>query len=182
MSYKASNAEQPNMTTTNKAPSAGAKVTSNAPSMQEAPGAVDSGSLAAESEAFRQGNSSADMRPQEGQHHAAPGTAGGYSGGSMKNTAQSRANPAPSYVENQYYRDPNGPHGKNITEDNSIGTQDKSKNASFTAEIGSKDDPSLLAEQKFTRGNSATAGSTAPREGGKVGDKTMFEGIGSQEA
>ncbi|KAI0397007.1 hypothetical protein F5Y17DRAFT_455399 [Xylariaceae sp. FL0594] len=191
MSYLASKAEQPDMpvTDTNKVPSAGAKVTKNAPITQEATGKVASDSLAAESQAFQQanrtetGSSNQQGRPQEGGARA-PGTSSTYAQGggmgskSSSGTGPSHVEPAPSYVNTQYHRDPHGPHGKNITEDNSIGTEDRSKNASFSAEIGSKDDPGRLAEQEFTLGDSAPAGKPPGRDHSKVSTETgRYDGL-----
>ncbi|KAI3325136.1 hypothetical protein HD806DRAFT_466689 [Xylariaceae sp. AK1471] len=167
-----------------KAPSAGTKVTKNAPIKQEAPGPVPPDSLAAESQTFRQANSiddnnnnnnSQQSRPQEGAH--APGTSKTHSRGtSMHKETGSRSvvEPAPTYVNIQYYRDPHPPHGKNIKEDPSIGTEDTAKNVSFTAEIGSKDDPSLLAERVLSKKNFTVPGSLGGREK-TVNDKTEFD-------
>ncbi|KAI1288224.1 hypothetical protein F5Y03DRAFT_379975 [Xylaria venustula] len=173
-----------------KAPSAGTKVSAGKddPVIQEAPGAVNPDSLAAESQAFQQANragvDSQQSRPQEGASASAraPGTSTTYPGGAMsRETGSQRAETAPTYVENQYRRDPSGPHGKNITEDDSIGTEDRAKNASFAAEIGSKDDPSLLAERKITQANSVAPGSSGGRER-TVDDKTTYDVLGDQEA
>ncbi|KAF2973306.1 hypothetical protein GQX73_g317 [Xylaria multiplex] len=173
-----------------KAPSAGTKVAAgtNDPIIQEGPGAVNPDSLAAESEAFRQGNSTGldnqQSRPREDVPASAraPGTSASYSQGAMpRETDGGRAHTAPGYVENQYRRDPSGPHGKNIKEDDSTGTGDKAKNASFTAGIGSKDDPSLLAERKFSQVNSVAPGSLGGRERA-VDDKTTYDVLGDKEA
>ncbi|RWA10230.1 hypothetical protein EKO27_g4865 [Xylaria grammica] len=173
-----------------KAPSAGTKVSAgtNDPMIQEGPGAVKPDSLAAESQAFRQANSAGldnqRSRPQEGVSASAraPGTSASYSQEAMPRETGSRgAHTAPSYVESQYRRDPSGPHGKNIKEDDSIGTGDTAKNASFTAGIGSKDDPSLLAERKFGQANSVAPGSLGGRER-TVDDKTTYDVLGDQEA
>ncbi|KAJ3577823.1 hypothetical protein NPX13_g2738 [Xylaria arbuscula] len=172
------------------APSAGTKVSGgrNAPVTQEGPGAVNPDSLAAESQAFQQANpegtNSQQYRPQEGASAfaRAPGSSSTYTEGDMsRKTGSSNAQAAPSYIESQYRRDPGGPHGKNITEDNSIGTEDRYKNASFTAEIGSKDDPSLLAEQKFTQANSLAAGAGGGRQK-RVDDKTPYDALGEEAA
>ncbi|KAI1169372.1 hypothetical protein F5B18DRAFT_21090 [Nemania serpens] len=167
-----------------KAPSTGTKVSAGAndPIIQEGPGTVKSDSLAAESQAFRQANAAGlerqQHRPQEGA--SAPHSQGAVSmpretgGGSSAHTA-------PSYVDNQFRRDPSGPHGKNIKEDESIGTGGEAKNASFEAEIGSKDDPSLLAERKFYQANSVAPGSSGGREGTGA-DKTAYDVLGDREA
>ncbi|KAI0403943.1 hypothetical protein F4802DRAFT_267300 [Xylaria palmicola] len=174
-----------------KAPSAGTKVSAGANEriIQEGPGVVPSDSLAAESQAFRQANASGhddqQRRPQEGVSAPAraPGASASHSGGTMPRETGSGggANTAPTYVENQLHRDPGAPHGKNIKEDDSIGTGDSAKNASFTAEIGSKDDPSLLAEQKFNQLNSLAPGSSGGREGTTY-DKTAYDVLGDREA
>ncbi|KAI1283558.1 hypothetical protein F5Y07DRAFT_349969 [Xylaria sp. FL0933] len=176
-----------------KAPSAGTKVTlgANAPIKQEGPGAVPPDSLAAESQAFKQANAVGDdtqeSRPQEGASASAraPGTSSTYTQSSMpRETGSSGGAPAaPTYVQNQYIRDPSGPHGKNIKEDNSIGTEDRAKNASLSAEIGSKDDPALLAERKFTQANTNTVapGNVGGRER-PTEDKTTYDVLGDQEA
>lgn len=181
MSHTAQSALQPNTEKPNKAPSAGVKVTTNAPTRQEGTGAVNSDSLAAESQAFREANSiesdKQQNRPEESASFSAhaPGTSTSYSqGGSMaRETGGKTANTAPSYVNNQYHRDPNGPHGKNIKEDDSLGT---GKNASYAAEIGSKDDPSLLAEQTFTNRNATAPGAQGGRQG-MNSDKSTFDGL-----
>ncbi|KAI1198450.1 hypothetical protein F5X97DRAFT_342567 [Nemania serpens] len=149
----------------------------NAPITQEGPGVVQPDSLAAESEAFGRANAAGlerqQHRPQEGA--SAPDS----QGAAPRETGNGGA--APSYVEIQYHRDPSGPHGKNTEEDESIGTGDGAKNASFEAEIGSKDDPSLLAERKFYQANSVAPGSTGGREGA-VAEKTAYDVLGDREA
>ncbi|KAI1266693.1 hypothetical protein F5Y18DRAFT_382303 [Xylariaceae sp. FL1019] len=148
----------------------------NAPKKQEGPGEVLSDSLAAESQAFRKENEVEQHgtgRPQESAH--APGT-------STKYASESRsAAPAPSYVDAQRMQPVHDrPHGKNITESNDL-TEDRSKNASFSAEIGSKDDPSLLAEQKLSKQNTSVSGSTGGREKSLDTD-TAYDALGEQEA
>lgn len=190
-----------------KAQSGGTKVSAGANDrvIQEGTGTVQPDSLAAESEAFRQANPESQQqqqqqqRPQEGGTATttarAPGTStshtsgtSGTSGtmsretGSHSGDSSSAADPGPSYINNQFRRDPHGPHGKNITEDDDIDTGDKAKNASFAAEIGSKDDPSLLAERKFAQGNSIAPGSIGGGGQAKVDDKTAFDVLGDREA
>ncbi|KAJ2996462.1 hypothetical protein NUW58_g974 [Xylaria curta] len=112
----------------------------------------------------------------------APGTTTTYSQGAMpRETGSGSAGTAPTYVESQHRRDPSGPHGKNIKEDDSIGTGDNAKNASFTAEIGSKDDPSLLAERRFNQLNSVAPGSSGGRESASH-EKTTYDVLGDREA
>ncbi|KAI1499703.1 hypothetical protein F5X99DRAFT_388701 [Biscogniauxia marginata] len=163
----------------NKTPSAGQKVTAgqNAPVPSESHGSVPQGSLAAESQAFREANhvNPEDLsapRPQEGtQPRATPTTTSG--------TPKHVAGTAPTYVESVYRRDPAGPHGKNLTEDDSIRTEDKTKNASFS-EFGTAADPGRAAEKKFGLADTGTAGTTAGRE--RKGDgKTTYDVLGSEQ-
>ncbi|KAI1411863.1 hypothetical protein F5Y13DRAFT_164501 [Hypoxylon sp. FL1857] len=148
-----------------KAPSEGTKVTAgkNAPITTEGPGVVAQDSLATESQAFRQANQAEPQQvPRENLTSASKPHEG--STGSLGQSS-SHAGTAPSYVQSQYLKDHAGPHGKNIKEDDSIGTEDKAKNASFS-EFGTKNDPGLAAEQKFTLSGTANASSTGGREKG----------------
>ncbi|OTB00425.1 hypothetical protein M426DRAFT_324292 [Hypoxylon sp. CI-4A] len=166
-----------------KASSEGTKVTAgqNAPVTHEGPGVVAQDSLASESQAFRQANQAVPQqvprenltsasKPHEGGIHQSSSTTSGPGGASHAGTA-------PSYVQSQYLKDPSGPHGQNITEDDSIGTEDRAKNASFS-EFGTKNDPGALAEQKFTLGQTANAGSTGGREKG-IDGKTPYDALDS---
>ena len=79
----------------------------------------------------------------------------------------SKARTAPSYVNSQF-QDDAGPHGKNLTEG---GFESNDSNASFNQEIGTKNDPGRLAEEKMFRLNADTAGDAAmPRQEGMTGD------------
>jgi hypothetical protein len=75
---------------------------------------------------------------------------------------------APSYINSQFL-DGGRPKGKNLTEGGF--DSDDRKNASFTSEIGSKDDPGRLAEEKFVRENADAADAAGmPRlQGGSGG-------------
>ncbi|KAI1076601.1 hypothetical protein F5B20DRAFT_584024 [Whalleya microplaca] len=166
-----------------KAPSEGTKVTAgkNAPTIHEAPGAVAADSLAAESQAFQQANKA---EPQSLPHEnlttttskSHSGSAAGKSSGTSTSTSQ--AGTAPSYVQNLYHQDPKGPHGKNLKEDESIATEDRNKNASFS-EFGTKNDPGAAAERKFQLADSVPAGSSGARETRGDG-KTAFDVLGSE--
>lgn len=92
-------------------------------------------------------SSSSSTENKEG--FKAPGTTGGAS--------DSHAGTAPSYVNSQYV-DHGKPKGKNLTEDAEL----HGNNASFNNEIGTKNDPGRLAEEKFAQQN-------AEREGGSAG-------------
>ncbi|KAI1330123.1 hypothetical protein F5Y16DRAFT_364116 [Xylariaceae sp. FL0255] len=151
----------------------------DAPVTGEGPGEVFSDSLASESQAFRDANKVSSEqfdKPQESPARA-PGTSTHHS---SKTDSQSQSHAtAPSYVQNQFHRDTAGPHGKNLTEDPNM-TEDSGKNASFNAEIGSKDDPSLLAEQKMNMRNSDVVGSSGGREVG-IDNKTPYDVLGNEE-
>jgi len=96
-------------------------------------------------------------------------------GSSQTGGASSNAGTAPSYVSSQYI-DPSGPKGKNLTEGGF--DSDDSKNASWNQDIGTKNDPGRLAEDKFERQN-AEAGfdAGAPRQKGVTGDNN-YDALG----
>lgn len=103
-----------------------------------------------------------------------PSAAGGQSKGlAVENTegsyeTDSAAGTAPSYVNSQF-QDQAGPKGKNLTEGGF--ESNDSKNASFNNEIGTKNDPGRLAEEKMQRANADAAGDAAmPRQKGMSGD------------
>jgi len=86
---------------------------------------------------------------------------------------------APSYVSSQYIKD-DKPKGQNLTE-GGFDSND-SKNASFTTDIGSKNDPGRLAEQKFQRENMQNAGDAGfPRDQGAPGG-TTYDALGGDTA
>ncbi len=165
---------------TGKAPSEGQKVSAdrNTPCTHEATGPVAHDSLAAESRAFCEANQASpqDM-PRENftsasqPHESARQT-------SAATGVSHNVDRAPSYVNNQYYRDPSGPHGKNLKEDDSIATEDKKKNTSLS-QFGTKDDPGAAAEQKLTLANTKTAGQTGGRQEG-IDGKTPYDALGSE--
>ncbi|KAH6683046.1 hypothetical protein B0J14DRAFT_574964 [Halenospora varia] len=87
------------------------------------------------------------------------------------------ADTAPSYVTSQYV-DPARPKGQNLKEGGF--TSNDKKNASFNSEIGSKNDPGRLAEQKMFRANADVAGDAAmPRQKGTTGDNP-YDGLGGE--
>ncbi|KAI1396306.1 hypothetical protein F4819DRAFT_143449 [Hypoxylon fuscum] len=156
-----------------KASSEGTKVTAgkNAPVTGEGTGVVAQDSLAAESQAFRQAN---QTEPQSVAHEDLTSASKPHEGGIHQKAPSASTTPtqgdhngaaAPSYVQSQSLKDTSGPHGKNLKEDDSIGTEDKSKNTSFSAQ-GTKNDPGRAAVDKFTRANVSNAGSTGGREKG----------------
>ncbi|CZS98581.1 uncharacterized protein RAG0_07255 [Rhynchosporium agropyri] len=77
---------------------------------------------------------------------------------------------APSYVNSQF-NDTYGPKGKNLQE-GGFESRD-ANNASFNSEIGSKNDPSRLAERDFQRQNADFEGVAGmPRQEGDLEDNT----------
>jgi len=122
----------------------------DAPVTQEGAGAVAAGSLANESN--RSGGAFSTNRQQEAVPDPTLGANNSASGGTQRVTPseEGQGATAPSYVLSQYYRDPKGPHGKNLKE----GFEDDDKYEdgvakAFAADVGSKDDPSRAAEKKF---------------------------------
>ncbi|KAJ4396286.1 hypothetical protein N0V93_000505 [Gnomoniopsis smithogilvyi] len=127
--------------------SAGTKVTTgDRPVYREGAGVVTDDSLAAES--LRNGGEFAANRnihepdsflsndPASQKPHETPGEAAANS---------SQGNPAPTYVNTQYIRDPKGPHGKNVHEDPEM----TGRPAKLNVEPGSKEDPAREAEKRF---------------------------------
>jgi hypothetical protein len=78
----------------------------------------------------------------------------------------SAAGTAPSYVTSQFV-DEGGPKGKNLKE-GGFESIDQN-NASFTSEIGGKNDPGRLAEASFQKVNAASGG-VPPKQSGGSGD------------
>ncbi|KAI5458532.1 hypothetical protein BGZ63DRAFT_391565 [Mariannaea sp. PMI_226] len=195
---------------TQKAPNAGTKVDlgQNAPVIQEGVGKVSSESLANESvhegdgfatnrdvhsenkpeseqtsrvsyaakasEANTQSDSSEPTYASKARETTQPTSSSGTE------NAQSYDGKAPTYVNNQYERDPSGPHGKNLHEggwDNSK-AEDGLKKA-LNSEPGSTDDPSRLAEQQFQLKQAATGRDAGPREE-SVKTKTAYDALGSE--
>ncbi|KAH7309572.1 hypothetical protein B0I35DRAFT_482331 [Stachybotrys elegans] len=159
------------------APSAGTKVKAgqDGPTKQENAGLVKPESLASESL-----NEGGAFTSNTGIHSENL-TSHSNQPGSQHNTRSSgkatSAGTAPTYVNNQYIRDPAGPHGKNLKE----GDWDESKaedglKKALSSEPGSKDDPSRLAEQQFqmNRGNMGGNIANKPQpSGGKAAYDTL---------
>ena len=74
------------------------------------------------------------------------------------------ADAAPGYVSSVYSAPTKSgkPHGKNITEGGF--DADDSQNASFTAEVGSEEDPGRKAEGDFQKMSQSASGGTGPRQ------------------
>ena len=72
------------------------------------------------------------------------------------------------------------PKGKNITEGGFDEGDDK--NASFTSEIGSEDDPGRLAEAGMQRMTQSSSGSTAPRQGMGQSDNSQYDVLDTDQS
>jgi hypothetical protein len=84
---------------------------------------------------------------------------------------------APTYVNSQFV-DESGPKGKNLTEGGF--TDSDGKNASFNGQIGRKNDPGRLAEEKFVRDNAnASESAGMPLQGGDTGYNS-FDALGGE--
>ncbi|KAL9002628.1 MAG: hypothetical protein Q9188_004463 [Gyalolechia gomerana] len=85
-------------------------------------------------------------------------------------STSSKAEAAPGYVASvkSVPAQTGKPHGKNITEGGF--DSDDSKNASFGAEIGSKDDPGRAATEQFQTTAQTSAGGKGARQGKVTGD------------
>ncbi|KAJ6782085.1 hypothetical protein PWT90_06210 [Aphanocladium album] len=137
-----------------------------APELNEGAGLVADKSLAAES-LRKDGEFAKNVGIKSGQqfesnkntNKAAPKAAEFAHGGT-----------APSYVVDTKLRDQNGPHGKNVREEefDVSGDRDGLRRA-LQSEPGSKDDPSRLAEQQF-EGRNAIPGSAPPVRDTKGGN------------
>jgi len=136
----------------NKAPSAGTKVTpSSAPTHREGAGAVAPDSLAAESATFTSTNRNAapgSGPTQTSGKVSAPGEgsrSAGSSGG--LESQKSYGGPAPTYVNRQYMRDPGPPKGRNLHEVESFeGEVKDGLEEALRAEPGSEMDPGRAGE------------------------------------
>ncbi|TDZ30367.1 hypothetical protein C8035_v002908 [Colletotrichum spinosum] len=105
-------------------------------------------------------------------------TGTGSAPGSGTSSIPSKAGTAPTYVNNQYIRDPAGPHGKNITE----GFDDKNTKdgvqAAFKAEVGSENDPGRAAEQGFLQSQTKAGRDAGPRQT-EVDGQTVYDNLKS---
>ncbi|KAI1768033.1 hypothetical protein GGR53DRAFT_32985 [Hypoxylon sp. FL1150] len=177
-----------------KAPSEGTKVNpgKDAPLTKGAHGVVAQDSLAAESQTFREAN---QAEPQPVSREDLTSASKSHEGVHQKTssgstTAKTKSHhkghhkdedyngaPAPTYVQSQYIKNPAGPHGKNIKEDDSIATEDKTKNAGVS-KAGTAEDPGRAALDQFARANTAHAASTAGRDK-KIDNEQPFAPLGS---
>ncbi|KAL2198186.1 hypothetical protein P885DRAFT_76892 [Corynascus similis CBS 632.67] len=192
----------------NKAPSAGTKVTTgeNIPTTREATGKVGQDSLAAES--LRKGGEFAANTSAGGQYHeqgpqkrsqqhsgtqqtsTGAGTGNKATSLGLENKQTSRgtgqtgtgsgeglesqrsyAGAAPTYVNNQWYRDPAGPHGKNLKEG---GFEGSGTEGGPLPEPGSMEDPSRIATGLAAQGRKEGAGTGAQ-------SKTLYTPLGGDE-
>jgi hypothetical protein len=91
--------------------------------------------------------------------------------------ATSHSGVAPTYVNSQYV-DTHGPKGKDLKEGGFDEGDDK--NASFTSDIGDKNDPGRVAEQKFAKENAEMGENTAPKHGGS--GEGLYDTLGETSA
>ncbi|MCJ1462140.1 hypothetical protein MMC07_000740 [Pseudocyphellaria aurata] len=136
-----------------------------------------------------QGNGDTDTNPSGSTRGASSGNPRGNAGGTSdeeaargtsgynptsQDTSRSSRDPppsnaavAPSYVAGVTAQPTQSgkPKGKDLTEGGFDDVDDSAaNNASFTADIGSENDPGRAAEQGFQRTNAAVAGSGGPRQ------------------
>ncbi|GKT46150.1 uncharacterized protein ColSpa_06331 [Colletotrichum spaethianum] len=167
-----------------KAPSAGTKVEpgSAAPTRSEATGPVPDGSLAAESAShggeFANNRGVDASNPSSFNNNGSSRTGTGAAPGSGASSIPGQAGTAPSYVNNQYIRDPNGPHGKNITEGFDTKNTKDGVQAAFNAEVGSENDPGRVAEQGFQKVQTKAGRDAGPRQA-EVDGQSVFENLKS---
>lgn len=109
------------------------------------------------------GSGNSASNPKESYQHStdSPNAAAGTDGFSS-----GQRQTAPSYVNSQFAKDPNGPHGKNITEDPDMSGRPGNPNPT----LGSKDDPARLAEKDIQLKGSSIPGS-GPRQTGIDGEQ-----------
>ncbi|KAK1990066.1 hypothetical protein LX36DRAFT_664601 [Colletotrichum falcatum] len=165
--------------TAKKPPSAGTKVDlgAAAPVRPENAGPVPPDSLAAESAV--QGGEFAKNRGVDPNTLSSSNSNSNSNKTSSNTGASSKAEPAPTYVLNQYIRDPKGPHGKNIREgfDDEEGVRDGVQEA-FRAEPGSENDPAREAERELLKSRIKPGRYAGPRETG-ISGPMVFEKLDS---
>lgn len=109
-----------------------------------------------------------------------PDALGGQAKGlAVENTergAASHAGTAPGYVTSQHVSGGH-PKGANLKEGGFV--SDDRKNASFTSDIGTRNDPGRAAEHAFERANAGSADATLPRQKGVTGD-THYETLDNE--
>jgi len=106
------------------------------------------------------------------------GTSQAHTGAQDQSGSTRNADPAPTSMQRNVDVSSMKPHGRNITEG---GFDENAPNASFDSDIGDKNDPGRLAEQKFQR-EDAQAGFDAgsgPRQTKITGDG-QFDALGEE--
>jgi hypothetical protein len=113
------------------------------------------------------------------------GTAGDVSSAAGKESRdlsienqQAYGGAAPTYVSNQRYRDPGGPHGKNLTEG---GFEGSGTEGGPLPEPGSMDDPSRVAQANFRSGMASQGRDAGPRQTEGAGEKTWYTPLGGND-
>ncbi|KAJ6437737.1 Protein kinase-like protein [Purpureocillium lavendulum] len=164
-----------------KAPSSGTKVDlgRNAPVTEEGAGFVAPESLAAES--YRGGGEFGENRHGQPDSTSTGASRSSARSGYSENTAASgNGGSAPSYASNQYIRDSNGPHGKDLKEGGFDDSKDKDGlKLALSSEPGSKNDPSRLAEERFEL-RDAAGPSVSGRKDTELSTATKYDGLDSE--
>lgn len=102
--------------------------------------------------------------------------AAGLSGGQYPGSGQGATAPEGAYVHDRTYE--GGPHGKNIKEGS---VPEDAPNASFTTDIGGKNDPGRAALNKFEADSAPVAGGNGPQES-QVSGGGAFDGLNESRA
>jgi hypothetical protein len=99
------------------------------------------------------------------------------SGGPVENP-EGQGAAAPTYVPNQRYRDPGGPHGKNLKEG---GFEGSGTEAGPLPEPGSMEDPTRVATRDLKAGMGSQGRDAGPRQTGGVEGKSWYTPLGGDE-
>lgn len=127
----------------------------------------ESGDTRETSSGYPRGNASETSDKNTGEQTSEYNTTSQDISQSSRDPPPSNASDAPGYVASVTAQATQSgkPKGKNLTEGGFDDTDDSAgNNASFTADIGSENDPGRAAEQGFQRTNAAVAGSGGPRQ------------------
>ncbi|KAK4240210.1 hypothetical protein C8A03DRAFT_13455 [Achaetomium macrosporum] len=105
-------------------------------------------------------------------------TAGKQSTDLSLENQQAYGGAAPTYVSNQRYRDPGGPHGKNLTEG---GFEGSGTEGGPLPEPGTIDDPTRAAQSNFRSGMASQGRDAGPRQTQGAGEKTWYTPLGGND-
>jgi hypothetical protein len=99
-------------------------------------------------------------------------------GGGPVENPEGQGAAAPTYVPNQRYRDPGGPHGKNLKEG---GFEGSGTEAGPLPEPGSMEDPTRVATRDLKAGMGSQGRDAGPRQTGGVEGKSWYTPLDSDE-